>query len=89
MGEVVGGKAKSEGEQLLNRQLLTTSPVSKVLGSLWELPGFLLRQPLLISPGWSHTSSGGKLPVGLTTQLGAVLLQQSRGVTFQSPVPGC
>lgn len=48
MGEVVGGMARSEGEQLLKRQPLTTSPVCKALGSLWELPGFLLQQPLPI-----------------------------------------
>lgn len=48
MGEVVGGMARNEGEQLLRRQPLTTSPVCKALGSLWELPGFLLKQPLSI-----------------------------------------
>lgn len=64
MGEVVGGMAKSEGEQLLNWHPLTTSPVCKALGSPWELPAFLLKQPLPIS--WVvGCVLWGKLPVHL------------------------
>ena len=42
------GWAGGEREQLRNRQPLTTAPVLKAFGSLEELPGFFLKQPLPI-----------------------------------------
>lgn len=85
----MGGIAKSEGEQLLNRQPLSTSPVCKALGSLWELPGFLLEQPLPISwvVGCVLRGRAACRAAGGATKLVTALQQRGHRVTFPESCP--